>query len=50
MEKICKALSGIIYVLLFLLEETCKYKELEKGATKIKYNGNHNKSNMRIKV
>lgn len=43
-------LSGIIYVLLFLLEKTCKYKELENGATKINYNGTHNKSNMRIKV
>lgn len=49
-RKICKVLSGIIYVLLFLLEKTCKYKELENGATKINYSGTHNKSNMRIKV
>lgn len=43
-------LSGIIYVLLFLLEKTCKYKELENRDTKINYNGAYNKSNMRIKV
>lgn len=49
-EKICKVLSGIIYVLLFLLEKTCKYKELENGDTKINYSGTHNESNMRIKV